>query len=248
MRLKGPSGVSRLRCSVVRSRVRARRGFGPRGVRVLVSPVQPTVVGHTLEASECPHAGAAEREHSRRREKLCSSPENREAPPDPGRTAAEQLDGAAAHVPEEPACPRNLCVRDPCVVRGPCARGARVPMEPVCPRSACARGVCGIRTCEFAPDLKSGSCRAGTVRTGPFTSREGPALFQSTDGGCLKTHMRMFLGLYLRKKSKEEVWWTSGQWACGTGGEHSGGTYCVRLTVLLTASLMRRGPRCRPVF
>ena len=124
--------------------------------------------------------------------------------------AAEQLGGAAAHVPEEPACPRNLCVRDPCVMRGPCARGARVPTEPVCPRSACARGVCGIQTSEFAPDLKSGSCRAGTVRAGPFTSQEGPVLFQSTDGGCLKTHMRMFLGLYLRKKSKEEVWWTSG--------------------------------------
>ena len=39
-----------------------------------------------------------------------------------------------------------------------------------------------------------------------------------------------------------------GQWACGTGGEHSVGAYCVRLTVSLTASLMRWGPRCRPVF
>ena len=39
-----------------------------------------------------------------------------------------------------------------------------------------------------------------------------------------------------------------GQWACGTGAEHSVGAYCVRLTASLTASLMRGVPRCRPMF
>lgn len=44
----------------------------------------------------------------------------------------------------------------------------------------------------------------------------------------------MFSGLYAaRKKSKEEVRWTSGQWACGTGGEHSGAPALVHLTVSL---------------
>ena len=61
----------------------------------------------------------------------------------PGEQDQQQnsLDGAAAHAPEDPVCLRNLCVRDPCVVRGPCAHGAR-----------------GTQTREFAPDLESGSC------------------------------------------------------------------------------------------
>ena len=99
-----------------------------------------------------------------------------------------------ACVPEEPMCPWSPCVHgarvpmEPVCPRSPCVHGARVPMEPVCPRSPCVHGACGFQMCEFAPDLESGSCPAGKVSAGSFTSWEGAALFQSVDGGCLKTH------------------------------------------------------------
>ena len=74
-------------------------------------------------------------------------------------------------------CLRNLCVRDPCVVRGPCAHGARVPMEPVALKRmnlplTWSQAPAELERCALAPSPPR--------RDLPFSS-----LWM---GGCLKTH------------------------------------------------------------
>lgn len=106
-----------------------------------MSPVQPSVVGHTPKQGVSTRAGCVEREHSRRREKLCSS-----FSPGTGRHLQTREDRQQsswtvllpmclrARVPMS-LCEGPLCREGPVCPRSPRAHGACVPTECMCPRS-----------------------------------------------------------------------------------------------------------------